>query len=423
MFLLLVLAAAAPVPTGNLLAKPVRALAQEQTVLAESQDPENVHAFNPGLAALPKGRLLATYNLGDGVIKTSDDRGRTWQFKGTFSFRHARPFVAGDAVYVLGHAGDLKIIRSEDGGETWSKPVKLTEGQQWHQAPANVHYAGKYVYLVMERVDAPSDFNAWPVKHIAPVLMRARQDDDLTKPESWTFASKLFFRDAVDPSEIAYFGVPFYPHDPLERVALADGRNMSPPGWLEANVVQIVDPRHYWHDPSGKTFHLYMRANTGMTNLAALLKVVENSDGSMTTMLENAPSGKKLAFLPLPGGQMKFHILYDEKSGFYWLLSTQSTDSMTRPEHLEEDEGRFGLADNERHRLQLHFSSNAVDWRFAGIVALGDTQKHARHYASMAIDGDDLHILSRSGNSLAQSAHNTNTITFHTVTDFRNLVY
>lgn len=409
--------------TPKLELQAVELLGKNATVVAESDDPESTLAFNPGLTRLSGGRLLATYNLGKGVVMTSDDSGSSWQERANFSFRHARPFSAGDSVYILGHSGDLMIIRSDDLGNSWSRPVNLSEGERWHQAPANVHYANGQVYLVMERIDTPDGFDAWPVRHLAPVLMRASVEDDLTDPDAWTFASELFFRDAVAVDAIEYFGVPFYPFEPLRRKALAPRRNMSPPGWLEANVIRIVDPRHYWYDPDGRTVHLYMRAHTGMTNLAAVVKVVERPDGSMETMLERAPSGKDLVYLPLPGGQMKFHILYDDVSKLYWLLSTQSTDSMTRPEFLDRDDGRFGLADNERHRLQLHFSRNAVDWNFAGMVAIGETQRHARHYASMVIDGDDLRILSRSGNAAAQSAHNTNQITFHTVAEFRDLVY
>lgn len=33
---------------------------------------------------------------------------------------HARPFAAGDRLYVPGQAGDLTIISSDDGGDSWS---------------------------------------------------------------------------------------------------------------------------------------------------------------------------------------------------------------------------------------------------------------------------------------------------------------
>jgi hypothetical protein len=41
----------------------------------------------------------------------------------------------------------------------------------------------------------------------------------------------------------------------------------------------------------------------------------------------------------------------------------------------------------------------------------------------MAIDGDDLVILSRSGDQRAKSAHDGNLIAFHRVKSFRELVY
>jgi hypothetical protein len=118
---------------------------------------------------------------------------------------------------------------------------------------------------------------------------------------------------------------------------------------------------------------------------------------------------------------MRFHVLYDRPTKLYWLLSSQATDSMTRADRLPED--RYNLPNNERHRLQLHFSRNMVDWCFAGLVAMGATPREARHYASMAIDGDDLVVASRSGDARAKSAHDGNLITFHRVKDFRSLVY
>ena len=57
------------------------------------------------------------------------------------------------------------------------------------------------------------------------------------------------------------------------------------------------------------------------------------------------------------------------------------------------------------------------------MVAMGDSPKQSRHYASMVIDGEDLCILSRSGDEKAKSAHDGNMITFHRINNFRNLVY
>ena len=422
-------------------------LADDFVTVHESPDPRRAYCYSPGLARLPTGRLVATMDLGgpgvadlpgvkatrpgdggcwQGKVFTSDDRGRTWTHRADFPFLHARPFAAGDSLYVLGHAGDLTIMRSDDAGESWSAPAALTDGQLWHQAPANVHYAHGCVYLVMEN-RVTRDIRTWCVGELAPVLMRGRIGEDLTRRESWTFATALSFRDVVAGAEVDpgldYFGVPFFEAPYPAGSMPAPGRNCAPIGWLEASVVQFTDPDHYWFDPRGCTYHLWMRAHTGGSGYAAVAKVVEDSPGAgaMTTMLETAPSGKRVLFVPCPGGQMKFHILFDGPTGLYWLLSTQATDSMTRAERLSPD--RYNLPSNERRRLQLHFSRNCIDWCFAGLVVVGPAEIASRHYASMVIDGDDLHVLSRSGDHRANSPHDGNLITFHTVRGFRELVY
>jgi hypothetical protein len=417
---------------------PVRPLANDYVVITRSPSPKDIYCYTPGLARLTGGRLVATMDFGGkgmnrlrkelgtdhpdaqrGRVFTSDDHGKTWTYRTSFPFCHARPFVAGKSLYVLGHSGRLRIIRSDDNGETWSKPADLTKDGRWHQSACNVWHKGDNVYLVMENT-LNRGIKHWPVGQLAPVLMRANINDDLTKPESWTFADQKPFVDLIKSEELDNFGVPFFKVDPKKGASIG-GRGCAPIGWLEANVVQFTDPDHYWYDPAGKTFHIFLRSHTGGTGYASLCKVKENEDGTMTMMLETVPSGRKVAFLPMPGGQMRFHILYDEQTKLYWLLSSQATDSMTRAERLPKN--RYNLPNNERHRLQLHFSKNCVDWCFAGLVAVGDSAGQGRHYASMVIDGDDLQIASRSGDADAKDAHNGNIITFHTIKDFRDLAY
>jgi len=430
--LAILVAAAAP-----LSANPVRPLANDFVAVGESPDPLNMPLYTPSILALPGGRLVAAYERGGTgrkdnaaytFILTSDDHGRTWTQRAGLRMTHARLFAAGRSVWYLGHRGDLQIARSDDRGETWGPQVALTQGQSWHQSACNVWHTRGHVYLVMER-RVGTENKAWPVGSLAPVLLRAREDADLAKRESWTFASELVFSDLIagykrNEPELDFFGVPFFRQAYPGRHPVATEpkrRTNSPMGWLETNVVQIVDPDHVWHDPSGRTFHLFMRAHTAGTGYAALAKVVEQPDGSMRTQLEQVPSGKKALFVPMPGGQMRFHVCYDAKTKLYWLLSSQATDSMTRPDRLPPE--RYDLPNNERHRLQLHFSRNMIDWCFAGLVAKTGSPKEARHYAAMDIDGDDLVILSRSGDARAKSAHDGNLITFHRVRNFRDLVY
>lgn len=70
----------------------------------------------------------------------------------------------------------------------------------------------------------------------------------------------------------------------------------------------------------------------------------------------------------------------------------------------------------------LYYSVNCFDWLYAGMVAAGKTPLESRSYASMAYDGDDLLVLSRSGDEKILNGHDNNLITFHRVKDFRSLI-
>ncbi|MFO7611302.1 MAG: sialidase family protein [Clostridia bacterium] len=399
---------------------------------------QGLSCYSPGICMGEDGRIVSTCEvsgnvkvlernpgtcdrygvLSQGRIYISDDKGKTFNKVHEFPFMHARPFRCGRRLYVLGHCADLMIIASDDNGMTWSAPSRLTDGEDWHQAPTNVHFEDGRVYIVMEK-RKPMGITGWMVNNIAPVVMRGSVDCDLLNKDNWTFASELYFHEAVQKERLEYSGIPFFWTTPSTYVEIAPGRACAEIGWLETNIVRLHDERHYFHDKG--TLHLFMRAHTGLTGYAAMAKVVEKDDGTMETMLEEVPSGRKIVYVPMPGGQMKFHILFDTVTELYWLLSTQATDSMTRAELLPDD--RYNLPDNERRRLVLHFSKNCFDWCFAGIVAEGRDEKMSRNYAAMEIDGDDLYIVSRSGDENAKSAHDGNFISFHKIKQFRKLVY
>lgn len=408
-------------------------LANDYKVVTQSPSPEDIYCYSPGVAVLDNGRIIATMDFGgkgvgrlstncqrrpgSGFYNTgraflSDDGGETFRQVLEMPMLCARPFKAGNSVYIIGFCRDLHIVRSDDNGETWGEVCNLTNGQFWHQAPSNVWYKGDHVYLVMERMT--HEKNDWPVCGIAPVLMRGNVNDDLTKRENWTFADELVFDENIDETKIKEFGVPFFPN--VEGGYMAG----TPFGWLECQVVQLKKENDWFFDKSGKTFHIFARCWTGHSWTAGVLKVVEQDDGSMKTMFETAPSGERFLYTPIiGGGQSKFHILYDEKTKTYWLATNQFVDSMVDFNKMTPND-RKGY---DRSRLILQYSHNCFDWIFAGVVAMGNSPKEARSYPAMAFDGDDIILTVRTGDKNSLNGHDTNKITFHRVKNFRNLIY
>ena len=341
----------------------------------------------PGTGALDGPRSdFGDYKAGNQIrVLLSDDRGAHWrETSARIPMMHEILFKAGESLYMVGHSRRLLITRSDDNGETWSPPAVLCAEGRWHQSCTSVDvYDGK-VTLVYERWI--SDGHLWP--GVGPVLMQAPVDADLTLPSSWKFS-------------------PLYDPDPAMEAALPAGMALEGDGHsglLETNVVRVVDPARPFYDSLGRSVVLLSRANAGMPDIGVMLRGRELEDGSLVIDRWPRKSGEVL-FAHIPGGHLKFHLVYDSASGLFWLLHSQSD----------------GLS-NERRRLALSYSPDLLRWTFAGLVAVGPTDHSARHYATMIIDGDDLCIVSRSGDERARTAHDGNIVTFHRVKDFRRLV-
>lgn len=219
--------------------------------------------------------------------------------------------------------------------------------------------------------------------------MQAPVDADLTQPASWKF-SELYNPDA-DMLAARPAGIPL----------VAPQRA----GMLETNVVRTFDPQRPFYDSTGRSVVLLSRSATGFPDIGVLLRGYEREDGSLAIGRWTTTDGE-VYFVHIPGGDLKFHLVYDPETRLYWLLHSQI-------------DGRM----NARRRLALSFSPDLLHWTFAGLVAVGPTDHSARHYATMIIDGDDLCIVSRSGDENAKTAHDGNIVTFHRVRDFRSLIY
>ena len=378
-----------------------------EVVIAESPAPDSVFLYTPGIVEGFDGRLVVSVDYGgpgtsilDGSrsdfgdyksgnqirVLLSDDNGKTWrETSARIPMMHEILFKAGKSLYMIGHSGRLLITRSDDNGETWSDPSVLCPEPRWHQSctPVDIH-DGK-VTLVYEKW--VSDGHPWP--GVGPVLMQAKVDDDLTEASSWKFS------DLYNPDEDMEASRP-------SGIPLTDPGKA---GILETNVIRVYDEKNPFYDPSGKSVVLMMRASVGLPDIGVMMRGVEKPDGSLAVE-KLTKNGREMYFVHIPGADLKFYVVYDPESRLYWLLHSQM-------------DGRM----NYRRRLALSYSPDLLKWTFAGLVAVGPSDNAARHYASMIIHGDDLLIVSRSGDERARNSHDGNLVTFHRVKDFRSLIY
>jgi hypothetical protein len=409
--------------TMSFSAQAVEPLAQQYVVVHKVRDLDDpakaVCVGSPDIIQLPSGRLIASMELwlkrptsGDegGIdypnhckIKASDDGGKTWQQISTNGITWGSLFYVNGALHMIGndpHKRDVRIIRSPDGGESWSKPMTLFDDSRYHGSATPVHVRNGFVYRAFEDMDRGS----------ASLVVAGDLSRDLLDPAAWRMSNK------VEPPRDT-------PSLSRQVSAVKDGRDFGGNWFLEGNVIEI---RGEWYVLLRTRIDVQLTA--GMTSVCKL-----DYDGKTMEY-------RFLQFYPMPGGQNKFKIIYDARSGLYWTCSSMVPDPYQDPEPLAE-RGFAGNPGNTRRILMLSYSIDGLNWFQAGCVAMSRNPLESFHYSSQVVVGDDLLVLSRSSigadneyrdytwNSgvgegkakLPYNNHDSNMITLHRVRNFRSL--
>lgn len=379
-------------------ASPATPLAQHYTVIHHNPDRES-YVEGPGLVRLDDGGLLAVVPVvprsewsqarrvehSRTHIVRSLDAGQTWRAVAQLPYYSGVPWVHRGILYLFAMKGgtefrndDLLLLRSRDGGNSWSDPVTLFKGHFWNCHTGMVVRDRRLYWAV--------DDLSFGMLYRGPRIVAGDLSHDPMDPRSWRLSNPVPFP-----------GLP----ESLTSAKFADRTSQ----YLEPNVIDVHGQLRVLMTVKAK------RQST--TGLAAVLDV--NDDGRELRL-------KFTQFHPVPGGQLKFCVIWDEVSRLFWATTNLAADGQGafdwRPAGGLGGDGRVG--GNDRPFLMLFYSLDGLNWFQAGCVAQAGKISQSFMYAKPVIDGDDLAIISRSSLK-APNHHDADFATFHRVRDFRRL--
>ena len=331
---------------------------------------------SPGIVVLPDGRLMASMDVFGRktaqnltLLFESLDGGNTWRYvTELYPCFWGKLFVHGQRLYMLGMAceyGDLLLGYSEDGGYTWSKPVRLFNGSNAqeigpHKAPMPLICAHGRLYTAI-------DYGAWKYGIHDNALLSIDLRDDLMESTHWHLSQPLAF-------DAGWKGLP-------------QGK-MS--GCIEGNAVE---------GPDGKVYNM-LRLQQHMAEPSVGKAVLLEAD----TADPDAPL-RFAAVVDFPLGASSKFVVLRAKEG-YVAVGNEAYDS-AKPQ--------------ARNVLSVAVSPDLHHWKVMTRVVDArdqDSRYVAFQYPDMAIQGDDLLILSRTAWNGAQSYHDNNFITCYRITNY-----
>jgi len=339
----------------------------------------------PSLARTSDGALLCAAPLmirgkPRGAVKPllffrSDDGGASWKrLPAESDFCCGTLFSHGKALYFLGAGpvhrhrdSGMKIIRSNDDGQTWTAPATLFQGPYYNPASSYVIRNGQFYWCMDEG-------------RSKTYVIAGDLSKDLLDPASWRISA------------------------PLPRPELPPGKSGAT--ILEGNVVEVNGRLQLsWR---------YMIAGRDSVGIGVICDLTD--DGATLDY-------RFRQFYALPGAQNQFFILRDPVTGLYWMNATLPTRTQDQDpsfnEKLKRNKHYAMPAGKERRILALYCSFDALNWLPAGYIVVWPLVRQASNYCGMMIDGEDLLVVSRTSRA-GRNQHDNDLTTFHRIKNFRD---
>ena len=355
---------------------------------------EQYFFHDPGMTRLDDGTLLIAapqwqfQRFGGRQslrIVRSDDGGQTWEELAELPYADATPFVVDGRLFMFvqekSHK-DFQIVTTDDGGRTWTPPVTVIEAPVWNIStpmlarPDTIYWAmdydsdGQHCYgKVMARLDrgrSPLDPAAWSLSNVVP---RPDLPDSMTR--------KLYPRSDEEQRRSAF--------------------------WLEPNTVDVA----------------------GRIRVFTRCVIDRYASAHTAAVLDYDPAANRLSFTQFaswPGAQCKFFVIHDRPNDMYWMLSNLVTNSQDLLGWGDRwPQSQHGPSGNERRWLFLHYSIDCLNWFPAGCVTRWpDSVSKSFMYPSAVVDGEDMVVMSRTSRDSGDQ-HNADLVTVHRVPNFRDL--
>lgn len=335
----------------------------------------------PSITILDENTYLASHNISGGTsvdsyVYKSTDKGNTWEkICEIRTLTWAKLFIHKKEVFLIGVQprcamgyGNIVVLRSGDGGYTWTSPKDTKTGLlrtgYYHTAPTPVVFHKGKIWKAME--NQGENYSGWGP--FSSFMLSIDEDADLLDATKWTFSNEL------------------------THVAGAVASSV----WLEGNAVLDKDG-----------------------SIKNILRLEHNGDDKAAIVSISA-DGKKATFNPrtdianLPGARKKFSIRYDEVSKRYWTLSNYVLDKDRPGNNLE----------RVRNTIVLSYSENLIDWVIKDtLLHHPEIHYHGFQYLDWMFEGNDIIAVSRTAwddeTGQADSQHNANFLTFHRFPNFR----